>query len=103
MRVDGKRANYRPGEDDCHECGVQNVWPPTHPMMTEHATQNELHVEHEDGKQTQRDQAGAARVEIGVRLFLNPAAAGKHRDGDRDTEERLCDRGVRSRNPGWLE
>ena len=67
-------------------------------MVAKHGAQNQLHVEHKDREQGQREQRGTALVEFGARLLLNPALAGEHRDGDGDAEKCLSQGRVRAGN-----
>ena len=78
--------------------GIDHVRPPAHAVMAEHRSQNQLHIQHEDRKQGQREQTGAPRVEFHSRDFFDPAASGEESDRDGNAEESLRHRGVRRGN-----
>ena len=46
-------ANSRPSENECYGKGIHYMRPPWHAMMTEHRSENELHIKNEDGIETQ--------------------------------------------------
>src|SRR5215469_12975992 len=73
---------------------MNNVRPPTHTVMTEHGSKKQLHIENEDGQKRQREQAGAALIELHARLLLDPLLASEHSHSGGDTEESLGQRGV---------
>src|SRR5690348_17417240 len=77
---------------------MNDVWPPAHTVMTEHGSKNELHIENEDRKECQGEQAGAALVEFDARLFLDPFLAGKYSHRYSDAEESLGQGGVSRRD-----
>src|ERR1700739_126359 len=77
--------------------------PPTQTVMPEHPPQNELNIEHKDGKQREREQAGMTLVELHARLFFYPSASGEDSNRNRDAKERLGDRGMRGRNRRRLQ
>src|ERR1700722_1286688 len=92
------RADGGPCQHERYDRGIRHVRPPAHAVMAKHPAQDELHVEYEDGEQSEREQAGMARIELDARLFLHPLASSEKCDGDRDAEKCLRHRGVRRGN-----
>ncbi len=60
--------------------GVDDVRPPTQAVMAKHGAQDQLHVEHENRENGQREKRGAALVEFGAGMHFHPATSGE--DGD---------------------
>jgi hypothetical protein len=73
---------------------MHDVRPPAQAFMPKHCAEDQLHVEHEHGKQRQCDQAGAAAIEFDARLFLDGTASREQSDDHRNAEEGLRERGV---------
>jgi len=94
--VNGNGANRRPRENNGHDGGIDDVRPPTQTMVPEHGAEDQLHIEHKNREQSQRKKGGAALVEFGARLLLDPAAASEYSDADGDAEESLRYGGMRA-------
>src|SRR5262249_27835256 len=98
-----ERTDGSPSQNERHEDGVAHILPPTHAVMAEHAAENQLDVQNENGEQGQSTQARTARVSFNVRLLLDPHTAGEERNRDSDAEKRLRHSRVRGRNHRWLK
>ena len=71
-RINRQRADCRPCQHERHDHRMYHVRPPTQSVVPEHRSQNQLHVQHEDRKQRQCEQAGPALVELRPVAVLPP-------------------------------
>ena len=72
--------------------------PPAQPVMTEHASENQLNVKDSNGNHRQGEQSGMPIIEFDLWDFFNPTFAGEKRQGECQTEESLRHRSMSRRN-----
>ena len=77
---------------------VHNVRPPTHAMMTEHSSQDELNIKYEDRQQGQSEEAWAAGCRPPREELLQPILSREKGDSDCDTEKCLRNSRVSGRD-----
>src|SRR5579863_1106398 len=89
LGIDCQRPNRSPSQDKRDDDSMHHVRPPAKPVVAEHRSQNQLHVEHKNREQAKGKQTGPPLVELHARLFLYPFPAREYSHRHCNTKECL--------------